>query len=97
VAASGTHAYVANTGSGTVTAYSVAADGTLALVSANGVSGATGAAPADEAFTPASDFFYARNGGDHTLSIVAVAADGRLTKKSDFAGIPRSAVGLVAR
>ena len=97
VAVNGTHAYVANTGSATVTAYTIAADGTLALVSANGVSGSTGAAPADEAFTTAGDFFYTRNGGDHSLSIFAVAADGSLTKKSDFAGIPQSSVGLVAR
>jgi 6-phosphogluconolactonase (cycloisomerase 2 family) len=94
VAVSGTTAYVANTASNTLTAYTVAAGGALTLVNS---SATTGAAPADLAVTHDNAFLYSRNGGDHSVSVFAIAADGSLTKKPDFVGIPVTAVGLVAR
>lgn len=97
VAVNGTRAYVTNTGSNTVTTYTVAADGMLTMTNANGVSATTGDGPADDAFTPKADFFYTRNGRDQSVSIFALAADGTLGKKPDFAGLPRFAAGLVAR
>jgi 6-phosphogluconolactonase len=97
VIVNGTRAYVTNTGSNTVTTYTIAADGKLTMTNANGIAATTGDGPADDAFTAKADFLYTRNGRDQTVSIFAIAADGTLTKKPDFAGIPRFAAGLVAR
>lgn len=94
VAIANTTAYVANTGSATLTAYTVAAEGALTLVNS---SATTGMKPADIAITPDSAFLYTRNGGDQSLSVFSIASDGSLTKKPDFTGIPVAAVGLVAR
>jgi 6-phosphogluconolactonase len=97
VAVAGSDAYVTNTKSNTITAYAVAADGTLSLVHATGVDATTGMAPSDIAITPGKDFLYTRNGGSHSLSVFAIGSDGALTKKADFVGIPLGAVGLAAR
>ena len=53
--------------------------------------------PIDVAATAAGDFLYALDGKDASLSVYAVAGDGAVTKKNDFAGLPEHAVGLVAR
>lgn len=97
VAVAGTHAFVTNTGSNTVTTYNVAADGKLALKTASGVDAQTGRTPGDVAVSPAGDVLYTRNTTDHSLSVFTIAADGTLTKKPDFVGLPTFAQGLVVR
>jgi 6-phosphogluconolactonase (cycloisomerase 2 family) len=100
VAVSGTHAYVTNTKSNSVTGYSIAANGAITLDDASGVAGATGATPIDEQATPAGDFLYVLNAtGDatHSISIFKIATDGKLTKVTDFDGQATRAAGLVVR
>ncbi len=92
-----THAYVTNTKSNTVSAYTVGADGALTLLTTGGVTAQTGKGPIDADVTDGNDVLYALNSGDHTLSVFAIGADGSLTKKPDFAGLPEFATGLVAR
>ena len=97
VVVSGNNAYVSNATSGTISAFSVGADGMLTLL-ANGNSGTTGMAPTDEAVTEANDYLYVLNSGSHSLSIFAVSANGTLTRKpQDFPNLPANASGLVAR
>jgi 6-phosphogluconolactonase (cycloisomerase 2 family) len=89
-------AYVTNAMSNNVSAYRIATDGTLTLL-ASGVAGTTGNGPTDEDATDDNGFLYVLNSKDHSLSTFQINADGTLVKKSDFAGLPTTAVGLVAR
>jgi 6-phosphogluconolactonase len=89
--------YSANTGSATVTGYSVALNGSLARMKADGISGLAGMTPADEAMSPDGKTLYVMNLRDDTISIFAVNADGSLTKKSDFDAVPSSAIGIAVR
>ncbi len=97
VTVAGSFAYVTNTRSNTVTAYSVGNDGAISLLKGSGVAGQTGMTPIDLDASDDDKLLYTLNRGDHTLSIFDIAADGSLVKKSDFAGLPESATGLVAR
>jgi 6-phosphogluconolactonase (cycloisomerase 2 family) len=92
------YAYVTNTGSGSVTGYAVAEDGSLSLLDGDGVTGVTGAgsSPIDAAVTN-SGFMYVLNAGAHTISAFRVRADGSLEPLAGAAGLPTGAVGLAAR
>lgn len=69
--------YTGNTGSGTISTYSVDDHGALALVTA---ATASGAGTTDLAPTPDGSFLYAQNGGEATISTFAVHADGSIAK-----------------
>ena len=97
VVVSGNNAFVTNTATNNVSAYTVGTDGMLSLL-ANGNSATTGMGPTDEAITEGKDFLYVLNSKDHSLSTFAVTTAGTLTKKGqDLTGVPANAVGLVAR
>jgi 6-phosphogluconolactonase (cycloisomerase 2 family) len=95
----GKFAYVANTGSGTISGYRIGADGSLTLLDADGVTGMTGAgtAPADSALSAGSQYLYTRNGGTDSIIIFDVEADGSLTEVGTVTGLPDAFVGLAAR
>ena len=93
----GRFVYVTNTGSGTVSGYSVANDGALTLLDANGVTGVTGGAPADAALSHDSRFLYVLTGGVLAVRAFAVAADGSLTPVAGASGLPAGSVGIAAR
>ena len=95
-AVAGSHVYVANAHSNDLSSYAISASGALTL-DGSGDTATTGMGPIDVAATPQGDFLYALNSKDASLSVYSVASDGSLTKKSDFAGLPQRAVGLVAR
>lgn len=92
-------AYTTNTGSGTVTGYSVGFDGDLELLDADGVTGMTGmgSRPIDLAFIPGGRMLYTLNGGNGTISGFRVHGDGSLTPLPTTMGIPAGANGLAAR
>jgi len=97
IAPSGRYAFVANTGSNSVTAYAVAADGTLARIPADGRSAGTGAAPADADVSHDGRFLYVRNGGGGTISAFAIDARGALTALGTVGGLPATgSAGLAA-
>jgi 6-phosphogluconolactonase len=89
----GKYAYAANTGSGTVTGFRIARNGTLHRLEADGVTGVTGGAPADLDFSRNSKFLYVRAGG----SIVAFKAhrDGSLSNLGSTV-VQAGIVGLAA-
>ena len=93
--ADGRFAYVANTGSGTVTGLAVAGSGAITL-NGGGVSGTTGAgsAPADLAVSPGDGFLYVRTGGNRTVSVFRIAEGGGLTFVEAVGGLPAGTTGL---
>lgn len=93
----GRFAYVANAGSGSITAFSVAADGRLTLVGPAAGQTGDGSGPADVAISADGRFLYVRNGGAGTVGIFAIGADGSLTPLGAAAGLPAGAYGLAAR
>ncbi|HVY47754.1 MAG TPA: beta-propeller fold lactonase family protein, partial [Minicystis sp.] len=90
-------AFVANAQTNDITGLAVAADGGLSLLDPSGVAGQAGMAPVDEDVTDDGAFLYVVDNGSHALSVFAIGADGSLTKKPDFVGIPSTASGIVAR
>ena len=91
------YAYVANTGSSTITGLRMQKDDTVSLLDANGVTATTGAAPADLAVSSGSGFLFVRAGGAPEIDGYAIQGDGGLTPAGTPPGIPASAVGLAAR
>jgi 6-phosphogluconolactonase (cycloisomerase 2 family) len=95
----GKFAYVTNTGSGSVTGYRVANDGTLTLLDDDGVTGSTGpgSTPIDAAFSGNSRFLYVLTAGNGGISAFSVAKDGSLTSIDAVSGLPSGSVGIAAR
>jgi 6-phosphogluconolactonase len=98
VTKNGKFAYVTNTGSGTVSGYRVANDGSLTLLDDDGVTGTTGpgSSPIDAALSVNSKFLYVLNAGNRSISAFRVQADGGLTALAAVTGLPAGSVGLAA-
>lgn len=92
----GRWAYVANTGSSSVSAYRIGSRGRLTLTAAVAGSTGEGSAPADTAISADGRHFYVRNGGVLTISSFRIAADGALAPAGGATGLPATAVGLAA-
>jgi 6-phosphogluconolactonase (cycloisomerase 2 family) len=95
----GEFAYTTNTGSGTVTGYSVAPQtGALSRLNADGITGVTGGAPIDSA-TIGDRFLYVLTVGSTGGQVVGflINPDGSLVSLGAAAGLPASADGLAAR
>jgi len=97
IARGGRFAYVSNTGSNTVSGLLVAANGSLQLLDASGVTGHTGVAPGDSAVSDDQQYLYVRNSGDNSISQFRIASDGHLSLIGTLYGLPTGASGLVAR
>ena len=94
----GRYAYTANAGSGTISGFSVGADGTLTLLDASGNSADLGAGshPLDEAIDKSGHYFYVLVDGNHSLAAFRLAADGALSLVGMVGGLPVGAAGLAA-
>lgn len=90
-------AYASNTGSGTISGYRVAPDGSLQLLDADGVTSVTGPGPIDLAMSRNSRYLYSLNSGNGTFSAFRVNANGSLDTLPGVSGIPAGANGLAAR
>lgn len=99
VTKNGRYAYAANTGSGSISGYSIAKDGALSLLNADGRTGVTGAGskPIDLALSTDSKFLYSLNEGSHSIVAFAVGADGSLAPIAGALTLPAAVVGLAAR
>jgi 6-phosphogluconolactonase len=94
----GKSAFVSNTGSGTISSYSVGAgDGTLTLL--NPVATDTGAssAPIDMALNNGSRFLFVLLGGSQSVASFRVERDGTLTLVDSEGGLPLGAQGIAAK
>ena len=95
----GHFAYTTNTGSGTVSGYSVAFNGTLRLLNADGQTAntGTGSGPVDAAISTDGRFLLVLTPGTSNIQEFEISLDGSLTPLTQATGIPSSASGLVAR
>lgn len=95
----GRHAYVTNTGSGTISGYSVAPDGSLELLDADGVTGSSGGpgtGPIDMALSEDGRFLYDLRSGPGAIGVFRVRGDGSLMPRGSLLGLPAGANGLAA-
>jgi 6-phosphogluconolactonase (cycloisomerase 2 family) len=97
VSSDGKFAYVANAGSGNISAYQVSSSGRLSLLDASGITASTGngSHPVDMALSSGDGFFYVLNTGTQTISAFAVDASGGLSFIANISA-PAAASGLAA-
>ena len=93
------YAYTANAASGSISAFTVAADGSLELVAPDGVSGVVGAGshPVDMAVSRDGRFLFVLANGNGTLGWFPIRPHGTLGTPSFVSGLPTSSAGLAAR
>jgi 6-phosphogluconolactonase (cycloisomerase 2 family) len=98
VTPNGEWAYTANAGAGTISGFSIAADGNIALLDASGATGSFGAGshPLDEAVSTDGQFLYVLVDGHHTIGGFRINADGSLTPLGEVGALPAGAVGLAS-
>jgi 6-phosphogluconolactonase len=99
VTPNGRYAYVTNTGSGSISGYSIDFDGQIALLDADGRTGVTGdgSAPIDLAIADGGRHLYSLNSGTNSIGIFQIHANGSLTALPFLAGLPAGANGLAVR
>jgi 6-phosphogluconolactonase len=93
----GRFVYVTNFGDGTISSYSVAADGSLALLEPVAASTRLGEPGIrDEALTADGAYLYAIDADAQRVHGWSVAEDGRLEPVGSFDGLPATVAGLAA-
>ena len=92
-------AYTANAGSGSISGFSVAHDGTLRLLDPSGVAAVIGAGshPVDMAQSHDGRFLFALANGNGTITSFHITPSGSLQSLGFASGIPASSAGLAAR
>jgi 6-phosphogluconolactonase (cycloisomerase 2 family) len=94
VTPSGRHAYVTNTGSGTISSYSVQRSGKLVLAQA--IAASSGPGPIDAAISADGRGLFVLNAGSRSITSFDLARDGSLTAAGSVAGLPAGSNGLAA-
>ena len=92
----GKFAYTTNAGSGSISSYRIASDGSLTLLNATAALTGAGSTPIDMAFSNNGSFMYTLAGGAHTVTTFQFRADGSLGNLSTIS-VPAGATGLAAR
>ena len=90
------YAYAADAGSQALTGFRVHHDGSLERLDASGLTAATGAHPADMAFSHDGRLLFCLNNGDGTISAFKVKSNGALESLTGLTGLPTTAAGLAA-
>ena len=92
------YAYITNNGSGTISSYSIANDGSIVLLNpvaaVTGTSGGFGTR--DAALDASGTFLYAIDVGTLTMNVFRVHADGSLTSVAVYGGLPATVAGTAA-
>jgi 6-phosphogluconolactonase (cycloisomerase 2 family) len=97
VTGDGAFAYTSNTGSNSITGYSIGSGGTLTILTANGVTANSGGSmPVEMALSEDSEFLYVLNTGDGQVGAFRIGTDGSLTALGNTGGLPSNAYGLAA-
>ncbi len=97
ITGNGRFAFTTNTGSGSISSYAIARDGSLGLLQQVAAGTGAGSTPTDMAQTASSRVLFALLPGTGSVAAYRVAADGGLTPIDDAGGVPASAAGLAAR
>ncbi|MEO6595048.1 MAG: beta-propeller fold lactonase family protein, partial [Planctomycetota bacterium] len=95
----GHFAYTTNTGSGTITGYSINPAGALSILDPSGITGDLGAAaaPLDFDFTPNGRFLYVLDSTADRIETFRRHNDGSLVRLSASVGLENGAAGLIVR
>jgi 6-phosphogluconolactonase (cycloisomerase 2 family) len=88
--------YVTNAGTGNISGFTVAQDGSIALLNADGVTAVTGGNPTDVAMSNDGRYLYARVAALNQIAIFRVESDGALTTLPALIGTPAGLGGLAA-
>jgi 6-phosphogluconolactonase len=96
VTGNGKYCYATNTGSGTISGYSIT-DGKLTLLNDNGITATTGQTPGDVTLSLNSKFLYNLNSTSHSITLFRVNQDGSLNSLGSVEGLPVGAVGIAAK
>lgn len=94
VTPSGRHAYVTNTGSGTISSYAVQKSGQITL--AQPVAATSGQGPIDAAISADGRGLYVLNAGSHSITSFTIAYDGTLSARGSVTGLIAGTNGLAA-
>lgn len=97
VTGDGRYAYTTNTGSNSITGYTIS-NGAITLLDQNGVTASTDGSPIDLAVSRNSKFLYALASNGHSINAFEVMPTGALTALAGgVAGLPVGTNGLAAR
>lgn len=96
ISKNGKYAYTTNAGSGTISSYRLADDGSLTLLDATAGSTGAGSSPVDMAFSLNGAYLYALGAASHTVTIFQMGADGSLNATGSI-NVPVGVAGLAAR
>ncbi len=92
------YAYITNNGSGTISSYTIASDGSISLL--NAVAGVTGGpggfGSRDADLTNDGKYLYAIDVGTLTVTGFQVSSDGSLAKVTTYGGFPTTFAGMAA-
>ncbi|HKX83383.1 MAG TPA: beta-propeller fold lactonase family protein [Pyrinomonadaceae bacterium] len=94
---SGKYAFVSNTGSATISSYSIAEDGALTLIDGAAAETGAGSSPTDMALSINSHFLYVLESASHTVSAYRIENGGALTFIDEFGTFPPGAQGIAAK
>ena len=92
----GRFAYTANTGSGSITGFRIASDGSLQILNPDGLTADTSGGPLDMAPSPDGQWLYALTNGQSIEVFRIDSTSGSLTKAQTVTGLPAGSNGLVA-
>ncbi|MGH9494326.1 MAG: lactonase family protein [Candidatus Sulfotelmatobacter sp.] len=93
----GLYAYTTNTGSGTISSYSVGYAGKLALMNKSAANLGASSAPVDMGISNDSRSLYALAPGTGVIKGFGIGTNGSLTLQNTVSGAPASASGLAVR
>jgi 6-phosphogluconolactonase len=91
---SGHFGYVTNAGTGNISGFALARDGSAKLLNADGITAVTGGNPTDMAMSADGRYLYARVGALSQIAIFKIRRDGSLTPLRPFIGAPATLAGL---
>jgi 6-phosphogluconolactonase (cycloisomerase 2 family) len=92
----GRYGYVTNAGTGNISGFAIAPDGSASLLNADGVTAVTGGNPTDAALSRNSRFLYVRVAATNSIAVFAIEHDGALTARPALTGTPAGLAGLAA-
>jgi 6-phosphogluconolactonase (cycloisomerase 2 family) len=96
VTSNGRFAYTTNTGSGSISGYTVGGDGAIALLESVAADTGAGSSPTDLALSSRSRHLFVLNSAARTVGSYRVRGDGRLELVDIVGGLPAAATGLAA-
>lgn len=97
ITSNGRYVYTTNTGTGVVSSYQLADNGTLTLLNSVAASLGATSAPVDMALNNSSRFLYVLANGLQTVEAFRVNPDGSLTHIGSVGGLPFGTQGIAAR